>query len=173
MSSRRSIAGADENLAFPVQNEYGPCPATLAVAGSRRNGAGRCAAVGRRCETGGVSSPNVPPTPTTLLPVTAEVVAVAGYVLLSVFLTRELLRGPQSSARQALAAFTAFVAAIRVAYLASLIWPPAAAWWHVAEAGFLGTAVCILAFAYAYGGWAYPSERRIVMGGRHWRPSSS
>jgi hypothetical protein len=97
-------------------------------------------------------------------PVSAEFVAVSGFVLLSAFLTVELLRGPQSPARRALAAFTGFVILNRLGYLAVLVWDPAAAWWHVAEAGLLGTAVCILLFTYAYGGWAYPREHRVVVG---------
>ena len=102
--------------------------------------------------------------PPHVLPISAEFVAVSGFVLLSAFLTVELLRGPQSPARRALAAFTGVVLVNRVVYLAVLVWAPAAAWRHVTEAGLLGTAVCILLFAYAYGGWAYRRERRLVVG---------
>ena len=98
------------------------------------------------------------------LPVSAEFVAVFGFVLLSAFLTVELLRGPQSPARRALTAFTGIVLVNRVVYLGVLVWAPAAAWRHVSEAGLLASAVCILLFAYAYGGWAYRRERGVVVG---------
>ncbi|MGB3543394.1 hypothetical protein, partial [Rubrivirga sp.] len=88
------------------------------------------------------------PTP---LPVTAEFVAVLGYVLLSAVLVAELLRGPQSTERRLLIAFNVLVAGNRLVYLATLVAAPAAAWWYVAEAGLLVSAACLLLFAYAYG----------------------
>ena len=49
-----------------------------------------------------------------LLPATAEVVAVGGYILLAAYFTAELLKGPPSPARRAFAAFNGVVAINRL-----------------------------------------------------------
>ena len=108
-----------------------------------------------------VFSPSPLPTP---LPVTAEFVAVLGYVLLSAVLVAELLRGPQGTERRLLIAFYVLVAGNRLVYLSTLVAAAAASWWYVAEAGLLVSATCLLLFAYAYGGAAYRRERNVVVG---------